>query len=328
VIVHVNVGGLPTPDVGGIWYSVQPATSPSSNNRENNDEENQRGTEYFLSALQFGPASLDNRIAVWAMTNTRSLNSSTPHVTLRNKVISSETYGGLTGSGGVTPDVRQKVGPTPLKDAFGLSGDPEELLQSNGDLMNQVVYANGMLWSGLNTVVGSGTNQHAGIAYFAVRPQVGEDDDHGFSAHMQRQGYVSLANADVVFPSIGVNADGQGAISFTVSGPNNYPSSAYALIDAEHGVGAVHIAAAGVGPDDGFTGYPELSGLATNSGRWGDYSAAVAAPDGTIWFADEYIAQSCTVDVFVNDTTCGGTRTLLANWATFVGHVNPDPRDD
>jgi hypothetical protein len=33
-----------------------------------------------------------------------------------------------------------------------------------------------------------------------------------------------------------------------------------------------------------------------------------------VWFATEYIAHPAT------DTT---TRTVLANWATFVAHVNP-----
>ena len=44
-------------------------------NTENN------GTEYFLSALDFD-ATTDNRIAVWAMTNTKSLDDPTPTVTL------------------------------------------------------------------------------------------------------------------------------------------------------------------------------------------------------------------------------------------------------
>ena len=48
--------------------------------------------------------------------------------------------------------------------------------------------------------------------------------------------------------------------------------------------------------------------------RWGDYGAAVAAADGSIWFAAETINQSCTLATFVADTTCGGTRTILANW--------------
>lgn len=82
-----------------------------------------------------------------------------------------------------------------------------------------------------------------------------------------------------------------------------------ASIDAVTGIGDVHIAAPGQGPEDGFTGYEPVGDVA----RWGDYTAAVADGD-TVWFATEYIAHPPT-----NPTT----RTLQANWATFVGHVTP-----
>ena len=45
------------------------------------------GTEYLLSALDFN-ATTDNRIAVWALTNTKSLDSTTPAVTLTAPAIS------------------------------------------------------------------------------------------------------------------------------------------------------------------------------------------------------------------------------------------------
>jgi hypothetical protein len=105
-------------------------------------------------------------------------------------------------------------------------------------------------------------------------------------------GYVSVAGESLLFPSIGVNAQGQGIIAFTLSGPDFFPSAAYAPIDAAHGAGEVHIAAAGVGPEDGFTGYnsPTVVGFPGNgTARWGDYSAAVAAANGSIWFANEFI---------------------------------------
>ena len=57
--VHIDVGTLPTPDPGGIWFSLQPATSPGTTFATANS-----GTEYFLSSLDFS-ASLDDRIAVW-----------------------------------------------------------------------------------------------------------------------------------------------------------------------------------------------------------------------------------------------------------------------
>ena len=79
----------------------------------------------------------------------------------------------------------------------------------------------------------------------------------------------------------------------------------------------------GSGPADGFTG--ELSQDPVDGGveRWGDYGAAVADADGSIWFANESINQACTLQQFLADTTCGGTRTILANWGTFIGRATP-----
>ncbi len=45
---------------------------------------------------------------------------------------------------------------------------------------------------------------------------------------------------------------------------------------------------------------------------------------GLIWIASEYIGQTCTFEQYLADTTCGGTRTLLANWGTFVTRVGTD----
>jgi hypothetical protein len=308
-IVHINVGAIPTPDVGGIWYSLQPATTPNQDwlTLANG------GTEYFLSALQFGPAPLDNRIAAWALTNTRSLNRGNPNVTLLNTVISSETYG-LRADGSLT--ATQKAGDYPLGQFLG---QPKNQLNANDDRMNQVVYAAGLLYSGVNTVVGDGSR--VGMAYFMVLPYV--TSSHGslsLHARMVKQGYVSVANNNVFFPSIGVNRFGQGVMTFTLSGPDYYPTSAYVTVNPVFGAGSVHIAGAGVGPADGFTGYASFGGNGVE--RWGDYSAAVADSDGSIWFASEYIAQSCTVAEWSTDSTCGGTRTQLANWSTFVGHVS------
>ena len=81
--------------------------------------------------------------------------------------------------------------------------------------MNQVVYSNGRLYSGVNTLVGDGSR--TGIAYFEVNPGW----RHGtLTATMAAQGYVSLRNDSVFFPSIGVQPNGADVMSFTVSGPD------------------------------------------------------------------------------------------------------------
>lgn len=291
-VVHLNLGALPTPDAGGIWYSVQPAVAPPGAQRGHGQDQN---TEFFMSSLQFGPAPLDNRIAVWSLNNTQALDSGNPSaVKISNTVISSETYGSAP-DGSMT--ATQKAGPIPLGTSVGAT---ENLLNANDDRMNQVVYANGLLYSGVNTYLQGG---RIGIAYFIVSPDI---RGHNVSARMENQGYVSMANDNVMFPSIAVNTAGRGIISFSYSGPDYYPSTGYATIDAEHGAGAIHTSSVGVAPADGFTGYPAYGGNGVE--RWGDYSAAVVAEDGSLWFADEYIP---------------GPRTLLANWGTYIGQVQP-----
>jgi hypothetical protein len=42
-------------------------------------------------------------------------------------------------------------------------------------------------------------------------------------------------------------------------------------------------------------------------GRWGDYGAAAIGANGSIWLANEYVSPR--------------PRTVLANWGTFVTHI-------
>ena len=80
----------------------------------------------------------------------------------------------------------------------------------------------------------------------------------------------------------------------------------------------------GTGPQDGFTGYVSLDPGDGGISRWGDYTAAVADAAGNIWFATESINQSCTFTEFLNTAfTCGGTRTIYANFGSTIGKVAP-----
>ena len=273
MVKQFNTGTITAPD-GGTWFSVQPATVPGSTYASN--------TEYFLSALDFS-SDLDNRIALWTLTGT---NTASPKLTVR--VIESEVYG-------QPPAAFQKMGPTPLGD---LVHNPLELLNSNDDRMNQVVFAHGLLWSGVNTVVQTLNGPtRVGIAWFAVKPA---------TAAVMSQGYVAVNNENVLFPSIGVSDSGAGVISFTVVGPDIFPSTGYARVNAISGASDVHISGAGALPDDGFSGYRAFGFGGT--ARWGDYSAAVFS-DGKVWMAAEYIPNA--------------PRTLFANWGTFVSEVAP-----
>ena len=190
--------GAPIPLAEGLAYSLQPAASPTAGSWNTDNG----GTEYLMSALDFN-ATTDNRIAVWALTNTQSLDAATPAVTMTApSIVRPEPYG-------QPPNALQKNGPIPFGDSLG---EPEELVATNDDRMNQVVYAAGKLWGGVNTLIrtsiGNSTQtDRSGIAYFVVRPSTPTAST--VAGSIVRQGYVALGiNDNVYYPSIGVNAAG------------------------------------------------------------------------------------------------------------------------
>jgi hypothetical protein len=301
-VVHIDASQQLVP-FGGLSYSLQPATSPQGQNDDQNPSAD-KGVEYFLSALQFVD-TFDNRIAVWALTNTKSLDLHSPNLHLLFDVISSETYGQPN------PAV-QKAGETPLGDSL-IPPESEELLNTNDDRMNQVVLVNGTLYGAVNSLLSVGGADHQGIAWFAVQPSLNGSKLKG---KMVAQGYVAVAGEDVFFPSIALNSEGNGVMAFSLSGADRFPSAAYVTMDQEGASESIHIAGAGQDPEDGFSGYTQFNGLQPpNIARWGDYSAAVADGD-RLWFAAEYIPKACSGLT----VPC---RTVNANWGTFVSALRP-----
>ena len=127
------------------------------------------------------------------------------------------------------------------------------------------------------------------------------------AATVVRQGYLLVSNNDLLRPSIAMNAQSRGAIVFTLVGPDYLPSAAFVLLDNSSTGSSIQIAASGVLPEDGFSGYPNTGFPEQGPARWGDYSTAVAANDGSIWMATEFISNA--------------PRTQLANWDTMVAQV-------
>ena len=156
----------------------------------------------------------------------------------------------------------------------------------------------------------------AGIAWFAVAPKI--NGAGKIEGKITKQGYLALARNNLTYPAIAMTPSGQGVIAFTVMGQDFYPSAGYARIDAAGKVGAIHIAAAGLGPTDGFTSYKAFVGDPPRT-RWGDYGAAVT--DGNALDRLGYIGQTCTYAQYFPGPTlagfgsCGGTR-IAANWYT------------
>lgn len=323
-------------------FTIWPAISPDS---IYNTEAG--GTEFFLSSNAAEEANaipgggFSDEIIVWALTNTQSLDSDSPDLQLSNRALDSQVYG-------IPPKADQKAGDIPLGKCindrrlptpFGrgcwqilFTEKPAERekrsrLDSGDTRMQQVWYADGMLWGALDTVAKVGDRKRAGIAYFIVSPDL--DDEDRVTGEIVKQGYVAVKGNHVTYPAIAVLPNGTGIMVFTLVGKDYYPSAAYVPIDI-NGTGDVHIAGPGLGPSDGFTSYKAFVGDPPRT-RWGDYSAAVT--DGSnIWIATEYIARTCTFEEYtqgVSETslgsfgTCGGERTALANWSTHVSGVTP-----
>jgi hypothetical protein len=283
------------------------------------------GTEYFLSSIageEAQPGGFTGQaasIGVYAVTNTKSISNAHPSLDLDGSLRPSERYV-------VPPRSTQKYGPTPLAnfcsvtDCFGFGPRPvsEGPLDSGDSRMLQVYYANGRLYGALDTGVQVAGQLQAGIAWFLVNP-----GSSPAASTMANQGYVGVAGQNVIYPAIAAMTNGKGAMAYTLTGSRYYPSAAYSLVDANGVTGTVHVAAAGAGPQDGFSEYqPQGNASSAPRPRWGDYGAAV--PMGsTIYMASEYIGQSCSYARFQNDPTCGNTRSPLINWGTRISAVTP-----
>src|SRR5207302_5602946 len=140
----------------------------------------------------------------------------------------------------------------------------EYALDSNDTRMQQVVFANGKLWGALDTAVNSSANTRAGIEWFVVSPTG--------AGQLLNQGYLAVKQNNVTYPAIAVRPDGNGVMAFTLVGRDFYPSAAFASINAS-GVGAVQVAATGLGPADGFSGTAVFNAPNPARPRWGDYGA-------------------------------------------------------
>jgi hypothetical protein len=322
-VTQIDTHGM---DNGNSGFTLWPAVAAGGYQTANN------GTESFLSSnaadeahgngVAVGPRT-STQLLVWALANTASLNSDSPELDLNHSVLRVGRYS-------FPPPSTQKVGDTPLRDCLNNTDcatnfilgfpdphapNPEYALDSNDTRMQQVVYANGKIWGALDTALRVNGKVQAAIEWFVVSPL--NDEGH---AKLDHQGYLGVKGGNVIYPAIGATADGQGVMAFTLVGPENFPSAAFVTVNV-HGTGPVQVAAAGLGPADGFSGYQIFNDPNPNRPRWGDYGAAVV--DGnTLWIASEYIGQTCNLNTYVaTGGSCGGTRSALGNWYTRITHV-------
>jgi hypothetical protein len=344
-------------------FTLWPAQSPGTGSFSTDAG----GTEYFMSSNAADEATkpisgttgprTSNQIVVWTLSNTSSLNSAAPALSLSNKVVSVGQYGvppkAMQPGAGSAPTAPVPQGfclndeTTPL--TAGVVGcwnllvgatahnatKPEVVMQidANDSRMQQVMYANGKLWGALDSAVTVGGANRAGIAYYIVNPSAGK---------VVFSGYLGVAGADLTYPAIGVTASGRGVMAFTYTGDTTFPSAAYSPIDAQVGAGPWSFAGPGgqgAAADDGFSGYKAQRFPNPIRPRWGDYGAA-AVDGNSIWIASEYIAHSCDYTAFGGPFFVGGSgdnllgtcagashgpggRTALANWSTRISKLTP-----
>ena len=275
----------------GFGFAIQPASTPPGGSYFLASG----GVEYFLSSqAQFATSQ---NMALWAMMNTGSLAGGNPSPSLVQISVPTLTY--------TFPDVaRQRPGPL----VYGSTLFPPGLLEfiDGGDTrILSLSYAGGRLYATLQTATVDETgHQLVGVAYIIFSPTF---RGGVLAATVLRQGYLLVANNHLLRPSIAVNPQGRGAIAFTLVGPDYFPSAAFVSIDASSTAPTIQLSSSGVLPEDGFSGYPNNGFPSQGLARWGDYSTAVAANDGSIWMVTEFISNAL--------------RTQLANWDTFVTRV-------
>jgi hypothetical protein len=293
----------------GYEFAIQPATTPPSASNLLASG----GVEYFVSSQ--ATYAVDSNLAIWALSNTASLQGQSTSLLLTQTTVPL-TLGGNELSYAYPDIATQPPGALPLGSTIEsppqlpfLDGGPDSRVQS-------VSYAGGRLFVTLpSQVLDDLGNGVVGAIYAVLSPTF---RGNILAASVVKQGYLSVRGNHILRPALSVDAMGRGAIAFTLSGPNYYPSAALAafattipntgIIDPTPPA-AVVVAGAGSLPEDGFTAYPPEPTAPV--ARWGDYSTAVTSTDGSIWMVTEYIPN--------------GPRTQYANWGTYISQYVPAP---
>ena len=217
-------------------FTVWPATSPGDSY-----ERSARGTEYFLSSLAvFSNDGTSNQLAVWALTNTRSLDRErddqdrargmqTPNLSLNASTFTVEPYS-------VPPAATQKAGDFPLGQCLNTAtcaarilGQPDpfapetlDVLDGNDSRTQQVTYADGKLWGALDTAVNDNGVNRVGAAWYVLQPRAKQGS---VSASVIVQGTLSLPGNSVTRPAIAVTERGRGVMGYTLVGDSHHPSA-------------------------------------------------------------------------------------------------------
>jgi len=247
--------------------SIQPSTTPPG-------AQFAADTEFFAQSMKLHKA--ESQLAVWALHNTSKIDTDPDALTMSLALTPSEVY--------VAPvPADQKEGPTPRAEMAAVDDSApgaadEQDLAGNDQRLQQVTYRDGQLWTALGTAsVGVGTPVRDAAAWFVINVS---SSAMGTTANIAAQGYVAGPDsAHLLYPALAVNAAGEAAMVFTLTGPEFFPSAA----SWEFNSRSIHVLFPGQAAQDGFSAY------VLNRPRWGDYSAAAVGPNGRIWLATEMI---------------------------------------
>jgi hypothetical protein len=322
--VHFSNTSLTTGGRTVPGFTVWPATVPGSHFATSH-----HGTEYFVSSAAAAEANptgftgFSNLIGVYRVTNTASLDTSSPHLTLSGALQPSEVYG-------EAPLASQKPGPVPLRDCLAVSclpgvgpstSEQEGSLDPSDTRPLTVWYAHGRLSMALDTVMQINGSLRAGPAWFVINPAAAPA-----AAKVVAQGYLGVKGNNVIYPSIATAPDGRGVMDAVLSGRSYYPSQVYLRWSASGPGRALALTVPGKAPLDDFCEYNFFNCAGTSTPlarpRYGDYSWATFM-NGAVYIANEMVNSRCTFAQYVKDPTCGGTRAPLSNWSTRISVIRP-----
>lgn len=302
-VVHFSSLASPFPgETVGETYHLSPALTPS----DGSFDAAAGGTELFAMSDAFPVAS--DLLAVYALTDTSSLGTASPALQLTASLVPlGQTYQFPTTGMAVAQAPATAATQTPLLDYVAQqtgAAVAEGVLQADFQAVQETTYANGDLYTELSSA--ASPTAAVGVTsaqWYVLTPTVGAQGL--VSAALTGEGTVAAPGGNsLLYPDLVVNGSGRGDMVFTLTGPNYFPSAASIAFGPQGPTGAIQVAAAGSGPEDGFTCYAYYVGLSYGGCRWGDFSGGVAV-GSTVWLATEYVPPQ-------------STRDFYTNWGTFI----------
>jgi hypothetical protein len=265
------------------------------------------------TALQAQPSTAKpNSLKLLTLLGTATLSEATPDVELRwsNKEVS------LDIAYSSPPPVAQKPGPIPLGNVTYGASEVQRLDAGLGQ-MASLVYVDDKLYASWGTALDPWIDQRtAGVAWAVIDPK--------HPSKSNADGILDLPGGNsLLIPALTLRPGGKGVLAISVAGPDYWPSVGYVVFDGyDFGPRAnIKIVATGAGPTDDYLGYID----ADEFNPFGVFATAVVTAEGRFWFANQYVAQTCTVPEYLVPGsprfTCGNTRVRLANWATRITEV-------